>query len=73
MIPPILNNGKVGGPLPALSVLRILFQYNIFDVSSVSSSLIQFSQEGVCRKVVVKHSINPNALHGITQYDTYGY
>ena len=48
-------------PFPALPVLRILIWCNLFDAFSV---IWFFSQEWVdwwmCRRVVVKHSINPN-------------
>ena len=60
------NNCKVGN-----QVLWVLFWCNLFDLSLChlaflsshphqSSSSTQLSQEWVCRKVVVKHSINSN-------------
>ena len=69
--------GNRSRPLPALPVLRVLFWCNLFDVSSsvfwlffqANFILINHphqpslakSEWWVCRKVVVKHSINPNA------------
>ena len=66
-------NGKVGNQV-LCPHSRYLFWCNLFDIagvlwrffkptsSSSSSSSTQFSQEWVCRKLVIKHSINPKFL-----------
>ena len=55
--------------LPTLLVLRVLFRCNLFDVSSVfwlsfQTNLMIILIERVCRKMVVKHSINSNLTYG---------